>query len=164
MRIGVFTPLLSHLSIDDVMKKLKSLGVTTFELGTGNYPGDPHCKLSMLESKTALKEFKQKLDDNGFTISALSSHGNPLHPDPVVAKKYQDTSRKTVLLAEKLRRAGCDRFFPAAPAIPTKLKVSQLGDHALADRNISTLLAWQWEKKVTPYWKKHAANSRRITA
>ena len=72
MRIGVFTPLLSHLSIDDVMKKLKSLGVSTFELGTGNYPGDPHCKLSMLENKTALKEFRQKLDDNGFTISALS--------------------------------------------------------------------------------------------
>ena len=106
MRIGVFTPLLSHLSIDDVMKKLKSLGVTTFELGTGNYPGDPHIKLSLLESKTALKEFKQKLDDNGFTISALSSHGNPLHPNPAVAKKYQDTSRKTVLLDDPHSLAG----------------------------------------------------------
>src|ERR1017187_10818607 len=93
MKIGVFTPLLSHLSIDDVMKKLKSLGVTTFELGTGNYPGDPHCKLSLLENKTALKEFRQKLDDNGFSISALSCHGNPLHPDKAVAKAYADTSR-----------------------------------------------------------------------
>jgi sugar phosphate isomerase/epimerase len=61
-----------------------------------------NCKLSMLESKTALKEFKQKLSDNGVTISALSCHGEPLHPNPVVAKAAQEVSRKTILLAEKL--------------------------------------------------------------
>jgi len=153
MRIGVFTPLLSHLSIDDVMKKLKTLGVTTFELGTGNYPGDPHCKLSLLESKAALKEFKQKLDDNGFTISALSSHGNPLHPNPALAKKYQEVSRKTVMLAEKL-------------GVPVVIDFSGCpGDSDMAKYPnwVTTpwppeyldLLAWQWDKKVTPYWKKH---------
>ena len=45
----------------------------TVELGTGNYPGDPHCKLSMLNDLAALKDFKQKLADYGFSISALSS-------------------------------------------------------------------------------------------
>ena len=45
MRVGVFTALLSQLSLDDVLKKLTGLGVSTVELGTGNYPGDPHCKL-----------------------------------------------------------------------------------------------------------------------
>jgi sugar phosphate isomerase/epimerase len=153
MRIGVFTPLLSHLSIDDVMKKLKSLGVTTFELGTGNYPGDPHCKLSMLESKTALKEFKQKLDDNGFTISALSSHGNPLHPDPAVAKNYQDTSRKTVLLAEKLG-VPVVIDFSGCPGDSDKAKYPNWVTTPWPPEYLD-LLAWQWEKKVTPYWKKH---------
>jgi len=56
MRVGVFTALLSQLSIDDVLKKLTALGVSTVELGTGNYPGDPHCKLSMLEKEQELKE------------------------------------------------------------------------------------------------------------
>ena len=46
MRVGVFTPLLSQLSLEDVLKKLKSNQVDTVELGTGNYPGDSHCKLS----------------------------------------------------------------------------------------------------------------------
>ena len=87
MKVGVFTALLAQMSLDDVLKKLKSVGVSTVELGTGNYPGDPHCKLSMLKNKKELTEFKKKLDDNGFTISALSSHGNPLHPDKAVAKK-----------------------------------------------------------------------------
>lgn len=102
MRVGVFTALLANLSLDDVIKKLKSLGVTTVELGTGNYPGDPHCKLSMLENEGALKEFQKKLADNGFSISALSCHGNPLHPDAAVARANQEVSRKTILLAEKL--------------------------------------------------------------
>ncbi len=153
MRIGVFTPLLSHLSIDDVMKKLKSLGVTTFELGTGNYPGDPHIKLSLLESKTALKEFKQKLDDNGFTISALSSHGNPLHPNPAVAKKYQETSRKTVLLAEKLG-VPVVIDFSGCPGDSDKAKYPNWVTTPWPPEYLD-LLAWQWEKKVTPYWKKH---------
>src|SRR4030088_1670320 len=100
MRVGCFTPLLSQFPLEKVFEKLRSLNITTVELGTGNYPGDPHCKLSMLEDAKALKEFKKKLDDNGFTISALSSHGNPLHPDADVAKAYAETSKRTVRLAE----------------------------------------------------------------
>src|SRR5437764_9673994 len=102
MRVGCFTPLLSQFPLEKVIEKLKALNITTVELGTGNYPGDPHCKLSMLENKTELKEFKQKLADSGFTISALSCHGNPLHPNAQTAKNYQETTRKTILLAEKL--------------------------------------------------------------
>src|SRR5579883_3653178 len=102
LRVGVFTPLLSQLSLDDVLKKLKGLGVSTVELGTGNYPGDPHCKLSMLDNAGELDTFKKKLADNGFSISALSCHGNPIHPDQAYATKCQETSEKTILLAEKL--------------------------------------------------------------
>jgi hypothetical protein len=51
VRVGVcFTALLAQLSLDDVLKKLKGIHVDTVELGTGNYPGDPHCKLSMLRN------------------------------------------------------------------------------------------------------------------
>ena len=49
MRVGVFTPLLSQLPLKDVLAKLKALGISTVELATGNYPGDAHCKLTMLE-------------------------------------------------------------------------------------------------------------------
>jgi len=102
VRVGVFTPLLSQLSLEDVLKKLKSLNIDTVELGTGNYPGDPHCKLSMLSNAGELREFKQKLADHGFSISALSCHGNPLHPDTARARHDQDVSSKTIRLAEKL--------------------------------------------------------------
>ena len=53
MRIGVFTPLLAQLPLPTVLKKLKALHIDTVELGTGNYPGDAHCKLAMLEDASA---------------------------------------------------------------------------------------------------------------
>src|SRR6266851_10425203 len=102
MKVGVFTPLLSQFPLDKVFEKLKNLNISTVELGTGNYPGDPHCKLSMLDNKAELNEFKQKMSDYGFSISALSCHGNPLHPNTDIAKKNQEVNRKTILLAQKL--------------------------------------------------------------
>ena len=74
MRIGVFTPLLSQLPLAAFLKKLAALHIDTVELGTGNYPGDAHCKLSMLEDVSALAEFQRVLADHGATISALSYH------------------------------------------------------------------------------------------
>ena len=76
MRVGVFTPLLSQLPLAAVLKKLKSLQIDTVELGTGNYPGDAHCKLAMLENTAALADFQKIIADHGATISALSCHGN----------------------------------------------------------------------------------------
>jgi sugar phosphate isomerase/epimerase len=153
MRVGVFTPLLSQLPLEKVFEKLKTLNINTVELGTGNYPGDPHCKLSMLDKPGELKEFKKKVDDNGFTISALSCHGNPLHPNAEVAKAYRETSKKTIRLAEKL-------------GIPVVVDFSGCpgdSDNAKYPNWVTCpwppdfldLLAWQWEKKVIPYWTAH---------
>ena len=102
MRVGVFTPLLSQLPLTAVLKKLAALQINTVELATGNYVGDAHCKLSMLEDAAALSELKKIIADHGVTISALSCHGNPLHPNQAVAQHDREVSRKTILLAEKL--------------------------------------------------------------
>jgi sugar phosphate isomerase/epimerase len=154
VRVGVFTPLLSQLSLEDVLKKLKSNNIDTVELGTGNYPGDAHCKLSMLENKTELNDFKAVLNDHGFTISALSCHGNPLHPDKARAKHDQEVSRKTIRLAEKLGVSvivdfsGCPGDSPKAKW-PNWVTCPWPPDYL-------EILKWQWEKVVEPYWIRQA--------
>jgi len=153
MKVGVFTPLLSGLPLDDVLKKLKSLGLDTVEFGTGNYPGDAHAKLSMLDNPGELQTFKSKIADAGMTISALSSHGNPLHPDKEIAKKHSETSRKTILLAEKLGVktvvdfSGCPGDSPNAK-FPNWVTCPWPPDFL-------EILNWQWDEVVTPYWKAH---------
>ena len=82
MRLGVFTPLLSQLPLKEVLPKLKAFGITTIELGTGNYPGGAHCDLGMLEDASALDHFKGMLAEHGVSISALSCHGNPAASRP----------------------------------------------------------------------------------
>jgi sugar phosphate isomerase/epimerase len=150
VRVGVFTALLAQLPLDDVLKKLKGIHVDTVELGTGNYPGDPHCKLSMLRNFAKLDEFKKKLTDSGFSISALSCHGNPLHPDQERAKHDQEVSRKTILLAEKLGVpvvidfSGCPGDSDGSKW-PNWVTCPWPPDYL-------EILKWQWEAKVAPYW------------
>src|SRR5208282_4184845 len=154
MRVGVFTPLLSQLSLAAVLKKLKALEITTVELGTGNYPGDAHCKLSMLEDAAGLVEFKKVLADHDASISALSCHGNALHPDRARAQHDREVSRKTVLLAEKLGVAvvidfsGCPGDSPQATA-PNWVTCPWPPEYL-------QVLDWQWNEVVAPYWIEHA--------
>lgn len=154
MRVGVFTALLAQFPLDKVLEKLSSLGITTVELGTGNYPGDPHCKLSMLKDRAALKEFRQKLDDSGVTISALSCHGNPVHPDPEVARKFAETQKQTILLAEKL---GVSTIidFSGCPGDSDKARYPNWVTCPWPPEYLE-ILNWQWEKKVIPFWVKQA--------
>jgi sugar phosphate isomerase/epimerase len=154
MRVGVFTPLLSQLPLPAVLKKLKALDVDTVELGTGNYPGDAHCKLAMLEDASSLGDFRKIVADHGFQISALSCHGNPLHPEQSRARHDREVSRKTILLAEKL-------------GVPTIVDFSGCpGDslHATSPNWVTCpwppdylkVLDWQWNEVVAPYWIEHA--------
>ena len=154
MKIGLFTALFAKLSLDEVIQKIKPLGIEALELGTGNYPGDPHLKLEWLNQPAKLKEFKQKLDGEGISISALSSHGNPLHPDKEFAKKSQETSQKTIRLAEKLGvKTVVD--FSGCPGDSENSKWPNWSPTPWPPDYLE-ILKWQWEKKVIPYWTKHA--------
>jgi sugar phosphate isomerase/epimerase len=154
MRVGVFTPLLSQLPLTVVLKKLAALHIDTVELATGNYVGDAHCKPSMLENSAALAEFQKVLADHGAKISALSCHGNPLHPDKDHAKQHREVSRKTILLAEKIGVpmmvdfSGCPGDSPNATA-PNWVTCPWPPDYL-------KVLDWQWNEVVAPYWVEHA--------
>ncbi|MGC2620724.1 MAG: sugar phosphate isomerase/epimerase, partial [Acidobacteriaceae bacterium] len=153
MKVGVFTPLLSQLPLSAVLDKLKKLNIVTVELGTGNYPGDAHCKLTMLDDTKALEEFSKVLADHGVSISALSCHGNALHPDPARAAQHAETSRKTILLARKLGVgtvvdfSGCPGDSPTAKQ-PNWVTCPWPPDYL-------EVLDWQWNEVVTPYWTAH---------
>ena len=158
MRIGLFTALFPALSLPEVIGKIKPLGIETLEFGTGNYPGDPHLKLDWLRAPAKIREFRQKLDNEGITISALSCHGNALHPNRAAARAHAETSRKTVLMAEKLGvKTVID--FSGCPGDSDRARYPNWSP-APWPPDFPQLLEWQWEKKAIPYWKKHAQFAR----
>ena len=142
--------MLSGIPLESVLQQLSSRNLRTLELGTGNYPGDAHCKLSMLDDASALRQFKTKLDEHGFSISALSCHGNPLHPDADRARHDREVSRNTILLAEKLGVpvvvdfSGCPGDSPRAK-YPNWVTCPWPPEYL-------ELLRWQWDEVAVPYW------------
>jgi sugar phosphate isomerase/epimerase len=153
MKLGVFTALFGQKNLEEVLDYITQNGVLVVELGTGNYPGDPHCQpAELLESSTALQRFKDLLAKKGVEISALSCHGNPLHPQQQIAKAHHETFEKTVLLAEKL---GVTRVvgFSGCPGDSDGAKYPNWVTCPWPD-DFSQIVNWQWEEKVIPYWQK----------
>ena len=152
MKIGVFTPVFGTLKLPEMLAKVRALKhVQAIEVGTGGWPGNDHLDIdALLDNKARAAEYRTVVADAGLTISALSCHANPLHPDAATARAADELFRKTVRLAEQLEVpvvvtfSGCPGDFGGAvhpnwitqPWPPEFLEI----------------LEWQWEKKAIPYW------------
>ena len=82
MKLGVFTVLFSELELEPMLDRVAALGLDAIELGTGNYPGSAHCDPDVLLADAGKRRaLLAAVEERGLVISALSCHGNPLHPD-----------------------------------------------------------------------------------
>ncbi len=155
MKIGVFTALFGQMSFEEALDYAAKSGVEMVELGTGNYPGKPHCDPDkLLGNKAAQKEFLKAIESRGLAISALSCHGNALHPNKKFAQEHHETHRKTVQLARELgvevviNFSGCPGDGPNATR-PNWVTCAWPPDYL-------EILEWQWNEVVIPYWKEEA--------
>ena len=159
MKLSVLAVALADRPLADALQFLKERGVQQVEVGCGGYPGKAHCDPAvLLNDPKKLQVFKDTFARSGLTISALSAHGNAVHPVPEIAKAYHEDFVNAVLLAEKL---GVDRVvtFSGCPG----------GSPADRQPNWVTC-AWppeyqeikkyQWEDVLLPYWDKTAAFAR----
>ena len=152
MKLGVFTVLFGQKSFEEMLDHVAASGLDAVEIGTGGYPGQAHCRPDVLLSDSGkLKAYKQAIESRGLTISALSCHGNPLHPQQQLAKPFHDDFMKTIELAERLEVpvvvgfSGCPgdhegAKYPNWPVAPWPPDYQEILD-------------WQWSNKVIPYWK-----------
>ena len=155
MRIGVFAVLYGQLPLREMLKKVKSFGLSTVEIGCGGYPGKAHCDpVELLANPQKLADFKQAFADEGVQISALSVHGNALHPDKEIAKGFHEDWRNAVRLAEKL---GIEIIctFSGCPGDSENSKYPNWVTCAWPN-DFADILEWQWNEKVIPYWTEEA--------
>jgi sugar phosphate isomerase/epimerase len=155
MRIGVFTALYGALPLEEALDRIAALGVRTVELGAGGYIGIAHCDPEvLLADADALKRFRRTLEEREIGISALSQHGNPLHPDPAIADAHHASWRRTLELAQRLEVgvvvgfSGCPGDGPGGHR-PNWVTCPWPTDFA-------EILAWQWDERVLPYWAQEA--------
>ncbi len=152
MKLGVFTCLLQNLPLDEALKYFKSLGIEMVEIGCGGYPGNSHANPEiLLNDEAKFNEFKETVAKYGLEISALSCHGNPVHPNKEIAAEYDKTIRNTILLAEKLGLHQINTF-SGCPGDWEGAKYPNWVTCPWPD-DFSEILEWQWNEVLIPYWK-----------
>lgn len=152
MKLGVFTPLFNHLNFDQMINEVASKGLETVEIGTGGNPGTAHLDIDkLLESKEAREEYLQKLEDKGLSISAFSTHNNPISPDPKEAKEADESIRKTIKLASLMDVPVVNGFSGIAAGNDTDTAVNW--PVSPWPNEFSESYEYQWEQKLIPYWK-----------
>ena len=153
MKIGVFTALWGNLSFTDALDKAVNFGLTAVEIGAGGYPGNPHCPVGdLLESETKREEWLGEITRRGLTLSALSIHNNPVHPDKAVAEVADRVIRNAIQLAALLGVPTINGF-SGLPAGSAQDKMPNWVTCAWPPHFLD-ILEYQWNEVTIPYWKR----------
>jgi sugar phosphate isomerase/epimerase len=158
MQIGVFIALFQDRSFEEALDQAVGAGVSAVEIPTGGYVGGKHANpRALIDDEAARTAFVEQIARRNLVIDALSCHGNPLHPQPQIAREHHDTFQATVRLASLLgvdtviTFSGCpgdgpDAHYPNWVTCPWP-------------PDFQSILEWQWSEQVMPYWREQAAFS-----
>ena len=155
VKIGVFSPVFQRLTLDQMLDRVVELGLNAVEVAAGNYPGDHHCRpADLLADEAALAAFRSAFSERGLAISALSCHGNPIHPDGDRAAHDDGVFRATVRLAAEL---GVDRInlFSGCPGEGPGARQPNWVTCAWPPE-FAAIVEWQWDDVIVPYWREAA--------
>ncbi len=156
MQLGLFTPVFQDLSLDQMLAELHAYPqIQALELGTGGCPGASHIAVdTLLANPAAARDYRAKLADAGLTISALSCHGNPIHPLAETAQRDDETFRNTVRLAQLLEVPTVVTFSGCPGASPHDATPNWIV--TAWPPECATALDWQWSERLIPYWREAA--------
>ncbi|MSR19304.1 MAG: sugar phosphate isomerase/epimerase [Phycisphaerales bacterium] len=159
MRLGVMSALFAGRKLQDVVRYCAEAGLGAIELPVGAYPGTPFFDpKSVLASSDKQDAIRGLLKEHGLVLSAISVHGNPVHPDARIAKRHHTEYVMAVKLARKL---GTDTVitFSGCPG-------GGAGDKSPNwitcpwPNEFSRALTYQWDEVLVPYWAKQAVLCR----
>lgn len=155
VRIGLFLVLFGDRSLEEALDLAAQEGIEAVELGAGAYPGSPHLNVErLLASSAERKRLLKAVVDRGMVISALSCHGNPLHPQKRIAKAHHQAFERAVRLASALEVPVVNGF-SGCPGDGPGGKYPNWVTCAWPDE-YRDLLEWQWRQVVLPYWEEQA--------
>ncbi|MBA2306031.1 MAG: sugar phosphate isomerase/epimerase [Acidobacteria bacterium] len=159
MKLGVFTVLFGRKPFEEMLDYVAELGVEAVEIGTGAYPGNTYCRpAELLASSTKLEAFSEAIKRRGLVISALSCHGNPVHPQRTRARADHDVFMQTLKLARRLHVGTVITFSGCPGGGPQARQPNWIVSPWPPE--FSDMLEWQWRERVIPYWKDAAKAAR----
>jgi sugar phosphate isomerase/epimerase len=151
MKLGVFDPVFGTVELEPMLDRIVELGLEAVEIGAGNYPGNRHCDpAALLTDASARRRFADAFESRSLTISALSCHGNPIHPDADRAAHDDGVYRNTVRLAAELGVSVVNLFSGCPGDGPNASRPNWVTCAWPPD--FVEIVGWQWDEVVIPYW------------
>jgi sugar phosphate isomerase/epimerase len=159
MKLGVMSAGIAPLGWEKALAYCQELGLEAIELPCGGYARSPMVKPQEVLADAGLqRKIKDDVARHGLVISALSCHGNPVHPDPEIARAHERDHDTTVRLAPKLgvdvvcQFSGCPGGAPGDRS-PNWVTCTWPGDYP-------RILEYQWNEVLVPFWKRKAHEAR----
>ena len=152
MKLGAYTACLHDRTLDETLKILGELGLTSAEINTGGFIAAPHIPIDdILSSAGAREDYLGRFQQAGITLTGLNVNGNPLNPDPQVGPKHAEDLRRTIDIAAALgvKRVVTMSGLPAGePAGSVANWIVNPWDSQYLD-----VLDYQWTEVAVPFWK-----------
>jgi sugar phosphate isomerase/epimerase len=157
MKIGMVSDSLGHLSFEKMLATASGLGIQGIEFNAANWTSAPHFDLKKLVAEAgARRNFAAALTKHELELVALNANGNQLHPT--------EGDAQSAALYDTIRVAG-------ALGVDTVVLMSGLPEGAKGDKmpnwvisswppETQTILKYQWEEKLFPYWRKLVAHAK----
>jgi sugar phosphate isomerase/epimerase len=149
---------LGSFSFGNMLDAAKKNDIQGIEINSANWTAALHCDLAgLLAGPAKRKEYLRAFEARGLELIALNANGNQLHPT--------DGERQSKALHETLTLAG-------ELGVKTVVLMSGLPSGGPKDvtpnwivsswpPETQTILKWQWEEKLLPYWEKLAKTAKK---
>ena len=156
MKLGVISPNLLEFEFEEGLQYARDLGLRAVEVGACGLASNPkYCdREKLVKDKGEVRRWREAFERYGLEVSALMGHGAPLSPDKRLAGEYARQFRQT---CELMEMAGISRM-----TLLAGLPEGAEGDTApnwvaFAEwAHLRDTVAWQWERRLLPYWRQHA--------
>jgi sugar phosphate isomerase/epimerase len=152
MKLGAYTACLHDRSLDETLKILGGLGLTSAEINTGGFIAAPHIPIDdILASSGAREDYLGRYAQAGITLTGLNVNGNPLNPDPEVGPKHAADLRRTIEVAALL---GVNRVVTMS-GLPGGHPGATVANWVVNpwDSQWLDILDHQWTEVAVPFWK-----------
>ena len=151
MKLGFVSDSLAHLGFEEVLETAAQLGLDGVEVNTGNWSSAPHFDMNKMKSSAdARKAFTEAFASRGLKLIALNANGNQLHP--VTGDAQSACLHDTIRLAGEIgtKKVCLMSGLPGGAVGETTPNwiVSSWPPET------QTILQWQWDEVLFPYWRK----------
>jgi sugar phosphate isomerase/epimerase len=153
MKLGVMSAGLAGMGWEKALDYCRKVGLEAIELPVGAYPGKPFFDpAEVLKDGAAQRKIVDECNRRGLEIIGLAVHGNPISPDPKLAKEHESAHDTAVRLARKLGTdvvinfSGCPGGGPQ-DRFPNWVTCAWPPEY-------QTIAKYQWDEVLIPFWSR----------